>query len=80
MAKSPKRTRRNDTPKMPRAAKTLTIYIRASADTVAWLRKIAIDRGHPHTFASVTNEMLELARVAHTAAQPTVDDVSNPRG
>lgn len=66
-----KRKRRNDTPKTPRAPKTSVIYIRADTDTVAWLKDLALDRGRPHTFASVAGEMLTFARQAHTAATAT---------
>ena len=59
--KTTKRTRRNDTPKMPRPAKTAAVYIRIDADVMRRIRQVAIERGRPHTFASVAGEALKIA-------------------
>ncbi len=53
-----KRKPKNETPKMPRAPKTRTVYMRIDAIVVDQIKKIAIDRGRPHTFSSVAGELL----------------------
>jgi hypothetical protein len=56
-------------PKMFRP-KTKTLYIRTDAEIVDWLQGIVLDRGRPHTFASVASEMLKFARVHYVAPVP----------
>jgi hypothetical protein len=56
-----KRKPKNDTPRMPRAAKTATVYIRVDAGVVDRIRRTALERGRPHTFSSVAAEALASA-------------------
>lgn len=69
LTKPSRRVRRNDTPKPPRAVRTLAIYIRAKSEVVERIRKIANDRGRPHTFASVAGELLDKA-----TANPPIEE------
>jgi hypothetical protein len=38
---------------------TITLYVRIPKATASKLRKLAADRGWPHTLASVTTEAIE---------------------